>query len=111
MGRLIDPVVTSGRVLGRCPRCRGDFMGFFQSESLTNTAKSEVELDCQQCGHAGKYFFQWPDEIPKLTLRHVSNGRALGAKNRKARKKKRNPDNVLKGQLAFDLQKETGMIR
>lgn len=109
MGKLIDPVVTSGRILGRCPRCRGDFMGFFQTESITNTAKAEVELDCQGCGHAGKYFFQWPDEIPKVTLRHVSNGRALGGQRKK--KKRKNPDQVLKGQLAFDIPKDHGIIQ
>lgn len=110
MGRKIDPVVTSGFIMGRCPRCHGDFSGLFNTAEIDLRAKTEVELECTNCQHVGKYFFQWPDEMPKITLRHVSNGRALGGNRKKKKKKKFNPL-VLPGQLVFDIPDDKGIIQ
>ena len=95
MGKRIDPRITAGTVHGSCPRCGQPFMGQMDAD------EPEVELKCVNCRHVGKYFYVWPDELPKVNLRHVSNGRALGG-TRKKKKKKVNPDGVIKGQLAFD---------
>lgn len=105
MGRLIDPKITRGTVHGTCPKCREPFMGEMDAD------EESVELKCVGCGHKGSYFYRWPDELPSVILRHRSNGRVLGAKNRKAKKKKKNPDQVLKGQLAFDIPKDHGIIQ
>ncbi len=94
MGKRIDPVITSGVVHGLCPKCREPFMGEMDADEKL------VELKCVSCRHVGKYFYHWPDELPKVTLRHVSNGRALGQKSKKKTKDK-NPDQVLRGQLSF----------
>lgn len=114
MSRLIDPVVISGTILGRCPRCQSDFMGEFSTES------EEVELKCIACHHVGRYFYLWPDELPRPFLRHRGNRWLLETsfkepkrqrKQRAKAPKKKNPDNVLKGQLAFPIPKDYGVFR
>lgn len=112
MSRLIDPVVTSGEIRGQCPKCQGPFIGSF------STDEENVDLKCSSCGHIGRYFYTWPDELPRPFLRHRSNRWLLetsfkGPKRQRKHKakQKKNPDQVLKGQLAFDLPKETGIIR
>lgn len=101
MGHKIDPVIVNGNIKGSCPRCEAPYWGIFHIDdsAMSNTAKVSIEMVCQICEHKGVYFYQWPDELPKVTLRHWSNGRALGEKRRKKRKK--NADGVLKGQIAF----------
>lgn len=104
MGRSIDPVITAGTVHGNCPKCREPYMGQMDADEET------VELKCVGCGHNGQYFYRWPDELPKVTLRHVSNGRALGSKKR-SKKRKQNPDGVLKGQLSFEIPRDHGVFQ
>lgn len=98
MGKLIDPVITAGTVMGRCPKCREPYMGKMDADEET------VELECVNCHHKGKYFYQWPDELPKVTLRHWSNGRVLGGLRKKKRRKQKEKFNplVLPGQLSFE---------
>lgn len=112
MSRLIDPVVTSGEIRGQCPKCTGSFQGFFNTES------EKVDLKCVDCGHVGRYFYLWPDELPRPFLRHRGNRWLLetsfkGPKRQRKQKakKNKNPDNVLKGQLAFDIPKNHGIIQ
>ena len=80
--------------MGSCPKCRGPFAGSMDADDV------EVALECVSCNHVGRYYYHWPDELPKVILRHKSNGRRLGEKSR-GKKKKKNPDGVLAGQLPF----------
>lgn len=100
MSRLIDPVVVSGLIVGQCPRCKGRFEGQFDSEP-------NVELSCLDCGHVGRYVYHWPDELPRPHLRHRKNKRLLetsftAPKRQRKKRSKKNPDNILKGQLKFE---------
>lgn len=98
MRKPIDPVVTQGFILGRCPKCRGEYSGNFFPHI------KKVKLSCFSCGHEGRYFIN-PDERPKATLRHENNRQIVstGAKRRRRKKPKSNPDGVIKGQLAFEM--------
>lgn len=110
MGRLINPVILGGEVLGFCPKCRGAYRGHIHfSQIKDENIKIDVTLRCNQCGHSGDYFVSRDDGLPKVDLRHSSNGRLLG--KRRKRVKKKNPDHVLRGQLAFDIPKDHGIIR
>lgn len=108
MSRAINPCIIRGLISGSCPKCTMSFTGNFHSASNDRLAKVHVELTCNGCGHEGKYFFRWPDELPPVVLRHKSNGRALGGHRKK--KKKKNPDGVLRGQMAFELMPDQDYV-
>ena len=97
MGKLINPVIVDGYIRGNCPKCSGPFEGWFLSPDNFNI---DIQLECKTCDHVGAYFIRPSDLLPSVTLRHVSNGRALGQKSKKKTKNK-NPDQVLRGQLSF----------
>ncbi len=101
MERPIDPVITSGTVHGRCPKCREPYMGQMDADSET------VELECVSCHHKGRYFYRWPEELPKVTLRHWKSMELLrGSKKRRKKKKPVDPNAPLKGQLAFPIPRD-----
>lgn len=98
MGKLIDPVIIRGTIMGRCPKCREPFMGELDADD------QKVELKCVNCHHVGKYVYYWPDELPKVTLRHHKNRCVIGHAHYR-RKQLANPDGVLEGQLSFPIGK------
>lgn len=106
MSKPINPVVIDAEIMGRCPQCRGDFKGFMDMTLMKQNATIPVHLKCFQCGHLGNYFVNWPDELPKVQLRHKRNRQLVSSgvvRKRRRRKENKNPDQVLKGQLAFDI--------
>lgn len=97
--RAIDPVITHGTVHGRCPKCGEPYMGTFDADD------QDVHLECVSCHHEGLYKYVWPDELPKVILRHRSSGQLLASCGRAIKKKKiktKNPDGALPGQMKFE---------
>lgn len=106
MAKKINPVIYTGSILGNCPKCGGEYWGDLDF-SVSPPKKLFVKMACAYCHHIGSYFVKKEDLTPSIALRHVSNGQ-LVSNRRKAKsmkKKKRNFDGVLKGQLSFDQMK------
>lgn len=104
MSRPINPRMISGTISGSCPKCRMSYTGEFKPGVIEDSSRVAVELNCNGCGHSGKYFFYWPDELPEVNLRHVGNRHLLGYAERR-RKYLSNPDGVLPGQMSFKIPK------
>ena len=106
MSHTINPVMLSGDIMGKCPKCAGIFSGHMDKE-ISNNATIPVSMKClvPHCMHTGEYFIRWPDELPKVQLRHKRNRQLVssGRKGPRRKKKKVNPDGVLRGQMAFDI--------
>lgn len=92
MPKPIKPVITRGTVQGSCPKCAQPFTGEMNADD------EHIQLQCVGCGHVGKYFYRWPDELPPVTLRHQNNRRLVGA-TFADHERPSNADNVLPGQL------------
>ena len=95
----INPVITKGIVNGSCPKCGEPYTGEIDADD------QDVHLSCVACGHEGLYMYYWPDELPKVNLRYKSSRQSIDRiKRKRTKRKKKNPDGKLKGQLAFDLE-------
>ena len=60
----IDPVITSGVVHGRCPKCGEPFLGNFDCDC------QEFEMKCVNCSYSNMYVYTWPDDLPKFKIRN-----------------------------------------
>lgn len=99
--KSIKPRMITGRILGHCPKCGYDYSGWL------NTDDKLIKLKCLSpfCDHEGLYKYHWPDELPKVILRHAKSGQLLKCcKNspKRKRKKKGGDPYRLPGQLSFD---------
>lgn len=89
----LDFRIISGTIQASCPVCpMGQYTGSIDADDET------VVMQCSNCGHETYYFYRWPDELPKVTLRYKSSGQLVGLK-RKSRP--RGQSDVLPGQLKF----------
>lgn len=91
--RKINPVIIKGVVLGSCPKCGQPYTGEIDADS------KNIVLGCINCSHVGEYIFYWPDELPKVVLRHKSSRMLVGRLKKKT--KRRSKYDVLPGQLSF----------
>lgn len=95
MGKSINPVITAGTVIGTCPKCGQPYTGKMDADD------QEVVLACVGCNHKGIYKYHWPEELPKVQLRHKSNGQLLGPRRKSKKKKPKGDPFKLKGQLCL----------
>lgn len=104
MAKAIDPVIVSGQIMGQCPKCREPYVGQMDADS------ESVILECVLCHHKGRYLYRWPDELPKVILRHWKSRELLRGSKKRKKKKQKNPDGVLKGQMSFKIPRDYGLI-
>lgn len=114
MATTINPSIVSGDIMGRCPKCSNSFAGTMDYKDISNTATIPVSMKClnPHCRHTGEYFIRWPDELPKVQLRHTRNRQLVssGRKGPRRKKKKENPDGVLRGQMSFAISEGIGQM-
>lgn len=93
--RKLGLFIIRGDVKGQCPKCGEPYLGSLDTDEPT------VIMECVSCHHSVDYFYRWPDELPPVTLRYRSSGQLVGHRKKPKKKKLKNKNNVLKGQLSF----------